>query len=128
MYINLESNLDVLFQNDEQLSAEEVLITGCPGEIKVEQIRADGENKCFYNMFSQGTNLAMKAISTGSIPMETEMYGIAVAIKKPREAKLVYLNIQSAASEDTSSNAPNCISITKTTWLFPARWLLCMDI
>ena len=44
-------------------------------------------------MFSQGTNLAMKAISTGSIPMEIEMYGIAVAIKKPREAKLLYLNI-----------------------------------
>ena len=46
---------------DEQLNAEEVLITGCAGEIKVEQIRADGENECFYNMFSQGTNLAMKA-------------------------------------------------------------------
>ena len=62
VYIDLEANIDVLFQNDE-LSAEEVLITGCAGEVKVEQIGANGENECFYNMFSQGTNLAMKAIS-----------------------------------------------------------------
>ena len=76
VYIDL-----VLFQNDE-LSAKEVLITG-----------ANGENECFYNMFSQGTNLAMKAISTGSIPTEIQMYGIAVAIKKPQEAKLLYMKI-----------------------------------
>ena len=35
----------------------------------------------------------MKAITTVSIPIQIEMYGIAVAIKKPKEARLLYLHV-----------------------------------
>ena len=58
-------------------------------EVKVEDAAEDAVNECYYNMFGQGLNLAMKAVSKGMLVNEVTMYGIVVAARKPNEAKLL---------------------------------------
>ena len=45
------------------------------------------------NMFGQGTNLALKSLSSGKLVSNLKMYGIIVAAHKPDEARLLQVNI-----------------------------------
>jgi len=52
-------HVDVLCDNEILVEGEEVAMAG---ELKVENVRDDAINECFYNMFGQGANLALRAI------------------------------------------------------------------
>jgi len=54
-------------------------------------VRDDAVNECFFNMFSQGVNLAMRVLSSGKIVKRIKMYGITVAVHRPEKAKLLQL-------------------------------------
>ena len=45
------------------------------------------------NMFGQGTNLALKSLSSGKLVSNLKMYGIIVAAHKPDKARLLQVNI-----------------------------------
>ena len=70
-------------------SLDDVKLTGFAGEFKVDEAKGDVENKCYYNMFGQGVNLALMVVEKGQIISCVNMYGIVVATHKPDEATLL---------------------------------------
>jgi len=83
--------VDVLCENELHMEGEEVEVLAMAGEVKVECVRDDAVNECFFNMFSQGVNLAMRVLSSGKIVKRIKMYGITVAVHQPERAKLLQL-------------------------------------
>ena len=59
-------NVDILCGNQEE-RIDKVQIEAFAGEVKVEDFKDDGENECSFNMFGQGTNLALKSLSSGKL-------------------------------------------------------------
>ena len=55
------------FSEEEEEAIEQVKLLGFAGELKLSHIGDETENECFYNMFGQGVNLAMKAMLVHSI-------------------------------------------------------------
>lgn len=86
-------NVDILCGNQEEERIDKVQIEAFAGEVKVEDFKDDGENECFFNMFGQGTNLALKSLSSGKLVSNLKMYGIIVAAHKPDKARLLEVNI-----------------------------------
>ena len=54
----------------------EVELIAMAGELKVPCVGDNAINECFYNMFGQGVNLAMKSLSSGNIVKHIVIYGI----------------------------------------------------
>lgn len=75
--------IDILCASESTLEVDQVQVIGMASELKVEDTQEDAVNECFYNMFGQGANLAMKAICKGRLVKEVTMYGIVVAAHKP---------------------------------------------
>ena len=84
-------HIDVLCAEESVLDSKRVYVMGMASEVKVEDAGQDAVNECYYNMFGQGINLAMKAISKGMLVYEVQMYGIVVPAHKLNEARLLKL-------------------------------------
>ena len=92
-YIVVEhSNLYILCISKRH-TIDEVGIQALVGGIKVDKAKVDGKNKCFYNMFGQGTNLTLDVITSGKLVTKLMMYGILVTTQKPDEARLLQVII-----------------------------------
>ena len=86
--------IDILIQDPvEDVVQDTVEMHGLVGEVKMEDIKEDAINECFYNMYGQCINLVMKAITNGHIVSSFTMYGIVVSINKLEEAWLLKLVI-----------------------------------
>ena len=82
---------DILCDNKVNMEGEEVELIAMAGELKVPCVGDNAINECFYNMFGQGVNLAMKSLSSGNIVKHIVMYGIVVAVHLPEKAKLLQI-------------------------------------
>jgi len=79
---------DILCDNKLNMEVELIAMAG---ELKVPCVGDNAINECFYNMFGQGVNLAMKSLSSGNIVKHIVMYGIVVAVHLPEKAKLLQI-------------------------------------
>ena len=74
-------NLDILCFSEDEEAIGQLKILGFAGELKVCDISDDTDSECYYNLFGQGVNLAMKAISNGKLVQKVSMYGISFAVQ-----------------------------------------------
>ena len=88
---------DVLWaeEDNKTFSVGMVEITGC---IAVLILKILAENECFNNMFSKGSGLGVKVLKSGTLLNIIKMYRIVVAAYKPKEARLLYLEINFESS------------------------------
>ena len=105
-------NVDVLCFSTSQAELEEVTILNLTGELKVDKTGDESENECFYNMFGQGVNLAMLAISNGQLVKIIEVYGIVVAVHQPDKARLLHILLDFEKNKCSFSRVRMCYTFT----------------
>ena len=86
-------HLEVQHANHDDNEMDEVDLKGFVTEVKVKKTTDSTENECFYNMFGQAINLAMKEICGGHLVQLINMYGIVVGIQEPNKARPLHLII-----------------------------------